>query len=79
MATFVQPGMAFRSQVLKAAAADEIEIKNLSNSQEKFLVQRSGMLLARQRFHQQGFYEVAAENDPAIKIALDTFNAARVK
>lgn len=79
MATFVQPGMAFRSQVLRAATADEIEIKNLSNSQEKFLVQRSGMLLARQRFHQQGFYEVAAENDPAIKKALDTFNAARVK
>ena len=79
MATFIQPGMAFKNQILKAAAADEIPIKNLSNTQEKFLVQRCGMLLARQRFHQQGFYEVAAGNDPAIQKALDTFNATRVK
>lgn len=77
VAGFIQFGPAFRAQLIAAASADGIEIKNLTPSQEKFLVQRCSMLLARQRFHQQGFYEVASQYDPAIQMAMESFSGKR--
>lgn len=77
VANFIKPGESFRAQVIAAASADGIEIKSITPPQEKFLLQRCGMLLARQRFHQQGFYEVAAQNDPAIRMAQESFSGNR--
>jgi carboxyl-terminal processing protease len=70
VAAYLQPGAGFRSAVQAAAAADDIDLKSITPAQEIFLLHRCRMLLARQRFHQQGFYEVAATYDPAIKTAL---------
>ena len=77
LANFIQPGAGFRTQLLAAAAADGIELKSITPAQEKFLLQRCSMLLARQRFHQQGFYEVASQYDPAIRMALESFSGNR--
>lgn len=77
VANFIKPGESFRDQVQVAAAADGIDIKSITPAQEKFLIQRCSMLLARQRFHQQGFYEVASQFDPAIKLALESFSGNR--
>lgn len=70
VAAYLQPGAGFRSAIQAAAAADGIEMKNMTPAQETFLLHRCRMLMGRQRFHQQGFYEVAALYDPAIKTAL---------
>ncbi|MFN7586602.1 MAG: S41 family peptidase [Bacteroidota bacterium] len=77
VANFIKPGESFRAQVQVAAASDGIDIKSITPAQEKFLIQRCSMLLARQRFHQQGFYEVASQFDPAIKLALESFSGNR--
>lgn len=68
---FIQPGATFQAMIQSAAAGDGIQIKNITPAQEKFLQQRCSMLLARQRFQQQGFYEVAAQFDPAIRKSLE--------
>ncbi|MEJ7588137.1 MAG: S41 family peptidase, partial [Ferruginibacter sp.] len=62
------------SQFVATAARDSISLTNLNDKDKKDLVTRIKSSLARQRWRNEGFYEIMNREDPAVKKAIEVLS-----
>lgn len=67
----LQPSEQIWRQIVAACASEGIDAKQFNPTQQKFILQRVNMLIARMRFRNNGYYSVNAMYDELIQKAVD--------